>query len=343
MIDFAYKPFEIELKHVFRISRGERKGASVMLTKLSYEGVDGYGEGCLIPLYGESLKTANEFFSKVDLSQFKDPFDVEAILSYVNEIDSGNQAAKTAIDIALHDLIGKLLKLPVYQLFGLSETKMHTSMTIGIDSPLAMAERAKEYKSFKYLKIKLGTPNDKEIIEAIRAVSNQPFFIDANQGWAKKEEALEFIKYLEDQNTVFIEQPMLKEDKQGNAWISERSPIPIIGDEGFQRLTDIKEASGIYNGINIKLMKSTGIREGYKMAVSAKALGMKVMIGCMTETSCAISGAAQLMPLADWVDLDGNLDAINDPFRGVQVIDGEISLNSNPGIGLESVNWERIK
>jgi len=342
MIKLTYKPYDVQLKHVFRISRGARQNAPVVLTKLTYEGVDGYGEGSMPPLYGESLETAKAFYAKVDLSQFDNPFDTETILSYVNSVAPGNQAAKTAIDIALHDLIGKLLNIPVHSLFGLPTVSQHTSMTIGIDEPEVMAKRALEYKDFKYLKIKLGTDRDKEMIEAIRQVSSQPFFIDANQGWNNREEALDFIHWLNEQNTVFIEQPMLKEDKTGNAWLTERSPLPIIGDEGFQRLTDLKEVSDIYHGINIKLMKSTGLREGYKMAVTAKALGMKVMLGCMTETSCAIAAAAQLTALADWIDLDGNLDVTNDPYQGIPVQDGVLRLSSAPGIGLVNPDWDSI-
>lgn len=342
MITLTYKPYDVQLKHVFRISRGARKNAPVVLTKLSYEGVDGYGEGSMPPLYGESLETASAFYAKVDLSQFDNPFDTETILTYVNSVVPGNQAAKTAIDIALHDLVGKLLNISVHNLFGLPTVSKHTSMTIGIDSPEVMAQRAVDYKDFKYLKIKLGTDQDKELINAIREVSDQPFFIDANQGWKTREEALEMIHWLNEQNTVFIEQPMLKEDKAGNAWLTERSPLPIIGDEGFQRLTDLKEVSSIYHGINIKLMKSTGLREGFKMAVTAKALGLKVMLGCMTETSCAISAAAQLTALADWIDLDGNLDVTNDPYQGVQVKNGVLSLSPAPGIGLTNPDWNSI-
>lgn len=342
MLQFTFKPYTIQLKHVFRISRGARSTAPIMLTKISWEGVEGYGEASLPPLYGESHETAQAFLSQVDLSTFADPFGTETILAYVDGIAPGNKAAKTAVDIALHDLIGKLLNLPVHQYFGLPKKAHYTSMTIGIDEPHIMAQRALEYSSFKYLKIKLGTVNDKAMIDAIREVSDQPFFIDANQGWPDKEEALDLIHWLKEENTVFIEQPMLKEDKTGNAWLTERSPLPIVGDEGVQRLEDIKEAASIYHGINIKLMKSTGIREGYKMAVTAKALGMKVMLGCMTETSCAISAAAHLGYLADWLDLDGNLDATNDPYRGVSVHQGQLLLNDRPGIGLLATNWDGI-
>lgn len=329
----------LQLKHVFRISRGARNAAPLMLTKISYSGVDGYGEASMPPLYGETLESAGSFLSQVNLSQFADPFDTERILAYINGIAPGNQAAKASLDIALHDLVGKLLNLPVHRYFGLPAKTHDTSMTIGIDRPEVMAKRASEYSSFRYLKIKLGTADDKAMIRAIREVTDQPFFIDANQGWKSKEEALDLVHWLNEQNTVFIEQPLPKEDKSGNAWLTERSPLPIVGDEGVQRLEDVGEASSIYHGINIKLMKSTGLREGYKMAITAKALGMKVMLGCMTETSCAISAATHLGYLADWVDLDGNLDTVNDPYRGVAVNDGQIGPNSHSGIGLIAPKW----
>jgi L-alanine-DL-glutamate epimerase and related enzymes of enolase superfamily len=338
MIQLAWQTYMLRLKHVFRISRGARSEAPLILTRISYNGTEGIGEGSLPPLYGESWESATAFLEKVDLSQFKDPFDTESILQYVDQLAPGNQAVKTAIDIALHDLVGKLLNIPVHSYFGLPAKRLSTSMTIGIDTPEEMARKAREYSQYKYLKIKLGTDNDKALVEAIRAASDKPLFIDANQGWKNKEQALDFIHWLKEKNVIFIEQPMPKEQKNDQAWLTERSPLPVIGDEGVQRLVNLKEASSLYHGINIKLMKSTGLREGFKMAVTAKALGMKVMFGCMSETSCAISAAAQLGALADWVDLDGNLDAENDPYRGAYIENGELVLTALPGIGLTAAD-----
>ena len=342
MLTLEYIPYTLELKHVFRISRGSRSTAPEMLVRIGFEGTYGIGEASMPPLYGESQASALAFLSKVDLSTFDNPFETERILGYIDGLMPGNPAIKAAIDIALHDLIGQLLQLPVHQYLGLPFQQHATSMTIGIDTPQAMAARALEFAEFTYLKIKLGTPDDKACIRAIREVSKQPLFIDANQGWTDKEAALDFIHWLNQQDTVFIEQPMPRDQKADIAWLSSRSPLPIIGDEGVQRLADIQEASGIYNGINIKLMKSTGIREGYKMATTAKALGMKVMLGCMSETSCAISAAAHLGALADWVDLDGNLDARNDPFQGVRVQQGKLIDSGYAGLGLMDPKWEQI-
>lgn len=285
-------------------------------------------------LYGESLATATAFLNQVDLSGFADPFDTERILQYIDSLAPGNTAVKASLDIALHDLIGKLLQLPVHRYFGLPAAQPYTSMTIGVDTPDEMAKKALKYNEFRYLKIKLGTADDRAMITAIRSVTQQPFFIDANQGWKNKEEALELIHWLKAQGTVFIEQPMPREDITGNAWLTERSPLPTVGDEAVQRLADISRASSTYHGINIKLMKCTGIREGFKMAVTAKALGMKVMLGCMTETSCAISAAAQLAGLADWVDLDGHLDTVNNPYTGIGLSEGQLVPTGEPGIGI---------
>lgn len=342
MLILAYKPYLLQLNRVFRISRGARSSAPLMLVRITFNGVEGFGEASMPPLYGESVASAMSFLSKTDLSQFENPFDTETILSYIDSLAPGNPAIKAALDIALHDLIGKLLNIPLHSYFGLPARVLETSMTIGIDTPEAMASRAAEHAAFSYLKIKLGTADDRSLIRAIRSVSGQSLFIDANQGWKNKEGALDFIHWLKEEGTVFVEQPMPRENKEDIAWLSARSPLPVIGDEGVQRLSDIREASGIYNGINIKLMKSTGLREGFKMAVTAKALGMKVMLGCMSETSCAIAAAAQLGALADWVDLDGNLDIANDPFRALSIVNGKLVLNDNPGLGLISPDWDSI-
>lgn len=342
MLKLDFKPYTLQLKHVFRISRGARSSTPVMLVRISFDGIEGYGEASMPPLYGESFVTASEFLSKIDFSGFRDPFATETILAYVDRLAPGNTAAKAAVDIALHDLVGKLLKIPVRQLFGLPAAENHTCMTIYIDSPEVMAGRANEYRRFKYLKIKLGAGDDRAIIKSVRSVTDQPLFVDANQGWNNKEEALDFIWWLKEQNVVFIEQPMLKENKKDLTWLSERSPLPVIGDEGIQRLSDLREASSIYHGVNIKLVKSTGLREAFKMAVAARVLGMKVMVGCMSETSCAISAAAQLGALTDWLDLDGNLEIRNDPFSGVKEQNGQQVPNDLPGIGLVNPHWEEI-
>jgi len=288
-----------------------------------------------LPTLGESHKTATEFLSKVDLSSFSDPFALEDIIEYLDGLAIGNYAAKAAVDIALHDLVGKIVKQPWHKLWGLNRDKTpNTSFTIGIDTPEVVKEKVHEADVYKILKVKLGRENDKEMIKTIRSVTNKPICVDVNQGWKDKQMALDMIQWLATQGVVFVEQPMSKLAVDDIAWLTQNSPLPIIGDEAVQTVHDVAAANKVYSGINIKLMKCGGMRNAWKMANMAKIMGMKVMIGCMTETSCAISAAAQLSPVADWADLDGNLLISNDIYNGVQVVDGKVTLSDLPGIGI---------
>lgn len=333
----TFRPFTLEMKHVFTVAVHSRTTTPVMLTEIEFEGIKGYGEASMPPYLGESQESVAAFLSKVNLEQFNDPFDLENILAYVDSIDERNTAAKASVDIALHDLIGKIMKQPWYKIWGYDKNKTpYTSFTIGIDTPDVVREKTKEAEEFKILKVKLGRETDKEMIETIRNVSNTPIVVDVNQGWKDKHFALDMINWLNEKNVQFVEQPMPKEQVEDIAWLTANSPLPIIGDESIQRIEDVVKAYGVYSGINIKLMKCTGMREANKMLNLARSLNMKVMIGCMVETSCAISAAAQLSPMVDWADLDGNLLTSNDPFEGIKIIDGKITLTDYPGIGLKN-------
>ena len=337
-MNLKFYPYTLELKHVFTVATASRKTTPVMMVEIEYDGITGYGEASMPPYLGESHQTANDFLSKVDLQQFEDPFNLEEILSYVDSIAPGNPAAKASVDIALHDLVGKLINQPWYKIWGLNPDKTpYTSFTIGIDKPEVVRQKVKEAEQYKILKVKLGLENDKEMIETIRSVTDKPIRCDVNQGWKNKEEALKMIEWLATKGVEFVEQPMPKEWYDEHAWLRERSPLPIIGDESVQRLPDIRKVYGAYDGINIKLMKSTGMREAYKMILLARSLDMKVMLGCMTETSCAISAAAQLSPLVDWADLDGAELISNDLFEGTKIIDGKVVLSNLPGIGVRKI------
>lgn len=291
------------------------------------------------PYLGQTVKSVTGFLSKVDLGQFSDPFQMETILAYVDSLSPGDGAAKAAIDIALHDLVGKLMGQPWWRIWGLDPSKApDTTFTIGIDTPDIVREKTRECADrFNILKVKVGLDNDKEMIRTIREVTDLPLAVDANQGWKDREKALDEIHWLKENGIVMVEQPMPKERLEDNAWITERSPLPIFADEAIQRLADIPSIKGAYHGINIKLMKCTGMREAWKMVNYARAEGMKVMVGCMTETSCAVSAAAQLSPAVDFADLDGNLLITNDLFRGMEVVKGRITLPDRPGIGVEMI------
>ena len=187
---------------------------------------------------------------------------------------------------------------------------------------------------FNILKVKVGLDSDVEMIETIRSVTDVPLAVDANQGWKDRSKALDEIHWLAEHGVVMVEQPLPVDRLDDTAWLTERSPLPIFADESVQRLRDIPALAGAFSGINIKLMKCTGMREAWKMVTLTRALGMRVMVGCMTETSCAVSAAAQLSPAVDFADLDGNLLISNDRFQGVQVVDGRLTLPDRPGIGL---------
>lgn len=337
-LKLSFEPYNLELKHTFTVAGFSRDTTPVVLTQLEYEGIVGYGEASMPPYLGESQKSVTTFLRKVDLSQFNDPFRIDEILDYVDSIDEGNRAAKACIDIALHDLMGKIVNKPLYKLWGLTpEDTPMTSFTIGIDTPEVVKIKTEEASRFKVLKVKLGGGNDKEMINTIRSVTDVPLYIDVNQGWKDKYHALDMINWLNENGIVFVEQPMPKTQIDDMAWLTENSPLPTIADEAFQRLSDVEKFKGIYSGINIKLMKSTGLREAHKMITVARALDMNVMIGCMTETSCAVSAAAQLSPLVDWADLDGNLLISNDIYKGMLVINGKVTLNNLPGIGIKKI------
>jgi L-alanine-DL-glutamate epimerase-like enolase superfamily enzyme len=333
-------PYELKLKHVFTLATSSRTTTPVVLTEIEYAGKKGYGEASMPPYLGESHETVTKYLSQVDLSQFRDPFLIEDIVAYLDGIAPGNYAAKASVDIALHDLVGKLIGKPWFRLWGLDPEKTpYTSFTIGIDTPEVIRQKVAEAEPYRILKVKLGLGNDREMIETIRSVSDKPICVDVNQGWKDKNYALEMANWLKQNNVVFLEQPMPKAMTDDIAWLTENSPIPVVADEALQTIDDLLPMKGVYSAINIKLMKCGGMNAAYKMASLAREMGMKVMIGCMTETSCAISAAAQLSPLADWADLDGNLLISNDCYNGVTVIDGKITLNEKPGIGIT----EKIK
>lgn len=335
----SFEPYELKLKHVFTVSSFSRSTTPDVQVRIDYDGYTGYGEASMPPYLGQTVESVCSFLKKVNLEQFPDPFCIDDILTYIDSLSDGDSAAKAAVDIALHDLVGKIIGAPWHRMLGLNPEKTpNTTYTIGIDTDEMVKLKTREVAGqFKILKVKLGTPRDREMIRAIREVSDLPIAVDVNQGWKNKKKALDEIFWLKEQGIVMVEQPMPKEMPEANAWLTERSPLPTFADEAIQRLKDIPAVKGAYTGINIKLMKCTGMREAWKMMNYARAEGMKVMIGCMTETSCAIAAAAQLSPAVDFADLDGNLLIANDIFRGTTVVDGKITLNQLPGIGIEKI------
>lgn len=338
-LKLSFFPYELKLRHAFNLARFSRTTTPDVQVKLEYDGYVGYGEASMPPYLGETVDSVTAFLNSLDLEQFTDPFRIEDILTYVDQKAPNNRAAKASVDIALHDLLGKIMGQPWYKIWGLDPGKAPvTSFTIGIDTEEVVRQKVEEARPYKLIKVKMGLDNDQQTVDIIREMMPDiPICVDCNQGWKDKEHALEMCHWLKERNCLFVEQPFDKEWMDETAWLRERSPLPIIADEAFQRLPDIVRFKGVYDGINIKLMKSTGLHEAYKMVTLARALDMKVMIGCMTETSCAVTAAANLSPLVDFADLDGNLLIANDRFNGMTVENGKITLHDIPGLGITPI------
>ena len=332
----SYFPYELQLQHTFTVASYSRTTTPDVQVEIEYDGYVGYGEASMPPYLGHTVESVCAFLQKVDLEQFSDPFQMEDILTYVDSLSEGDAPAKAAVDIALHDLVGKLIGQPWWRLWGLDAAKApSTTFTIGIDTPEVVREKTLECADrFNILKVKVGLDSDEEMIRTIRSVTDLPLAVDANQGWQDRNKALDEIFWLKEQGVVMVEQPMATDRLDDIAWITEHSPLPIFADESIQRLRDIPGIKGAFTGINIKLMKCTGMREAWKMLNYARAEGMRVMIGCMTETSCACTAAAHLSPAVDFADLDGNLLISNDRFKGMTVRDGRMILPDRPGLGL---------
>ena len=341
-IEMEWEDFNGILKHTFTISGSSRSSTPIVLTRLSYDGYTGYGEAAMPPYLGETAASVNGFLQRVRkevLSGFNDPFRIQEIMEETDRLAAGNTAAKASVDIALHDLTGKIMGQPWWKIWGFSPEKTpYTSFTIGYDDDDdTVRAKTGEASWTKVLKVKLGMGDEKDrrMVRLVREVNGTaPLYVDANQGWTDRERALDMIYWLKGQGAVLVEQPMSKYDLDSHAWLTERSPLPIIADEACQRLTDIPRLKGAFHGINIKLMKCTGMREAREMITLSRALGMRLMIGCMTETSVAISAAAQLCPEMEWADLDGNLLLANDCFDGMKIRNGKITLDERPGIGV---------
>lgn len=294
------------------------------------------------PYYGENHDTASAFLNKakVVLAQLSDCLSLseaslQIIMTEIDALAPGNHAAKAAVDLALHDLWGKSSGLPLWKLLHIDPAKMPpTSFTLGMDTPEILREKMLESADFQIIKIKLGSENDREIIRTIREISNKPIYVDANQGWKNREQALELVEWLATQNVLLIEQPFHKDDMESAAWLRERSPLPIFADESMQRLADLDRVADAFHGVNIKLMKCTGLSEGLRIARAACERGLQLMVGCMTETSCGISAAALLAPMCDHADTDGCWLIRNNPFHMPALQGGKIQLSDAPGLGL---------
>lgn len=333
----TYTPHTLFFRHPFRIAHGIRSSTPVVIAALEHEGITGYGEASMPPYLGESHATVMAFLEKAKavLAAMNDPLAIAQILQTIDALEEKNTAAKACIDIALHDLAGKLQRVPCWKMFGADKSNTpYTTYTLGIDTPEIMQQKLEEGKAFGILKVKLDGKSDRAVISAIRRHTDKPMAVDVNQGWKTKEEALSMIEWLKEQQVLFVEQPLGKDCYDDMHWLCERSPLPLYADESVQRYEDLERMKGCFRGINIKLMKCTGLYEARRMIVRARELDLKILIGCMSETSCAVSAAAQLSSFADLADLDGPLLIRNDLFDGITYTNGKVTLNESPGIGV---------
>ena len=327
----ASKITKLQLKHPFKISRRETDSFREVI---SVEIDGGIGEASPAKFYGETVETVDEAFGFISSELDADLDQIQEVMSKIESILEGNYAAKSAIDMALNDRLGKKLGVPLYKLWGLNPLDTpFTSFTIGLDEPTVMAKKAIDADTFPILKVKLGTPRDIEIMETLRNVTDKPIYVDANTAWSPKD-AVQKIHQLTELGVELIEQPTRPDDIAGLKFVSENSSVPIIADESVKRASDIPRLSEAVDGINIKLVKCGGLLEALRMIHVARTHGLLVMIGCMIESSLSITAAAHLSPLVDYVDLDGNLLINNDPFLGVKLDNGKLMLPDRPGIGV---------
>jgi len=336
--------YRLELKHTWTIARGSADFKEYNFVELRSEGIVGRGEAAHNIRYGESLESIREFLLEArSLFDSANPYEFYELNKRILALTAGQNAAKASLDMALLDWVTQRLQIPLYALWGLNPAHTpKTSYSIGIDSPQAVYEKAREAEAYPILKIKLGSEQDEEIMRAVREATDRPVRIDANEGWQDRQLALEKMQWLAGLNVEFVEQPIPAGRLAEVAWLRDRSPLPLVADEDVKTVNDIPALARAYHGINIKIMKSGGLQEALRMIHVARALGLKIMLGCMIESSLGITAAAHLSPLVDWADLDGNLLIKNDPYRGVKVVGGRLLLPHAPGLGVERIQSAKI-
>ena len=336
-MELQYQRIDLALRHSWAIAtdvgRGGGKSISpVVIVQLrDAHGRSGIGEASPSSQYGESHETVSAFLSRVDPARlsFDDP---AASLAYVESVAPGNHPAKCALDIALLDGAARAARQSLCEFLGLgpfAEGRHVSSFTIGIDTPEKMAAKTEEAAAYALLKMKLGSPTDAENLAAVqRAAGGRPLRVDANAAWKSKEEALRHIEWLASQGGIeFVEQPMPPGLPTADwAWLKERSPLPLFGDELYQGAADAARCAEYVHGVNVKLVKTGGVTRGKEALVAARAQGLQTMLGCMIESSVLITAAAHLAALTDHLDLDGNVLITNDPYDGVRNIGGRLTF-----------------
>jgi L-alanine-DL-glutamate epimerase-like enolase superfamily enzyme len=326
----------LRLRHTWTTTMSSSEHRDTIHVRLVRDGVAGVGEGAPIVRYHEDAAGAQKALDAArPVVLAADPWRMETLLGESFRLLEGQYAARAALDVALHDWTGKKLGVPVYRLLGLDPANAPiTTFSIGIDTPEATRQKVREAEEFPVLKVKVGLDTDEATIDAVRSVTGKPLRVDANEGWKDKETAARKVEWLATKGVELVEQPMPAAMLEEAAWVRERSPIPVFADEACLRADSIPALAGTCDGVNVKLDKAGGLREALRMIHTARACGLKVMLGCMVSSSVSTTAAAHLSPLVDYADLDGHLLVANDPWEGVAVKDGRLLLPERPGLGL---------
>lgn len=329
-----HRPLELHTIFEFRIAHGAKRAHVNTLVTIEHDGVTGVGEAAPSHYYGETTELVQAALDAWAPHLGDDPFALDAIAARLDGVLQGNTAARAGLEMALHDWIGKRLGQPVWRLFGLDPSRTPLScVTLGMADPAEMERKLETVRDFPMIKVKLGGPGDVENLRRIRANYKGKLQVDANTAW-NAADAVRVLRLIEPLGIELVEQPVPRGDLDGLRWVRERSPIPVFADESAHSLHDVGLLAGRVDGINLKLMKTGGLREMRRMIEAARAHGMKVMLGSMVESSLALSAAAQLAPLVDYLDLDGHWLLKDDPFDGAPGERGLIRLNDRPGLGV---------
>jgi L-alanine-DL-glutamate epimerase-like enolase superfamily enzyme len=328
---------ELTTRHPFLIARGGQAVHNTVWVRVrDRDGLVGWGEAAPTSYYGETPETVLAALNVYAAQLPADPLDLEAAERALEHALGENPAARAGLSTALHDLVGKRLGVPLHRLWGLDPAQTPIStFTIGLDTPEKMHAKVIEAEPYPVLKVKLGTNRDQEILRTIRSVTDKELRVDANCGWTRKQ-AIRMLPVLEEFGVTVLEQPLPAHDRDGLAMVTGASHIPVIADESCLVATDIPPLVGAVDGINIKLAKCGSLREALRMIAVARAHGLLVMVGCMIESSIAITAAAHFTPLVDLVDLDGAALLAADPFAGATIERGRIVLPSGPGLGVRA-------
>jgi len=326
----------LRTRHPFIISRGGQSDyRTVWVRLIDPDGVEGWGEAAPARIYGETTETVLAALQAYSDHLPSDPLDLESAERSWERALRLNPSARVALSSALHDLAGKRLGVPVYRMWGLDPAQApRSTFTIGIDTVEKLRQKVQEAEAYPILKIKLGTDRDREILETIRSLTDKELRVDANTGWTVKH-AIRMLPVLEEFGVTVLEQPLPADDLEGLAVVTQAADIPVIADESCLTAADIPRLVGRVDGINIKLAKCGSLREALRMIALARAHHMMVMVGCMIESSIAITAAAHFTPLVDIVDLDGAALLAEDPFIGASIAGGQVRLPSGAGLGLQ--------